>query len=114
MADIQKQQNLTIPDNSKIDIGHNAFNTEGNAKETSAWVKQNDIKSIRLVTSNYHINRSIIEFYKQDPNLTIVAHPVYSEKIEKKWWTSWQTFSLISKEYNKFLYIYLTQKLQED
>lgn len=107
LQNIQKTQQVSIADENNVDIGHEATNTVENAKESAEWVRQNHIKSIRLVTSNYHIFRSLIEFRAHNPNLTIILHPVYSENIEKKWWTSWQTSSLIFKEYNKFLYAYV-------
>ncbi|MBO7257757.1 MAG: YdcF family protein [Alphaproteobacteria bacterium] len=111
LDNIQKTQNLTFPESANINIGHLASNTIGNAKETQIWVKENHINSIRLVTSNYHIYRSMIEFREQIPNLKIIPHPVFSENIEKKWWTSWQTCSLIFKEYNKLLYAYIRTKI---
>lgn len=111
LQNIQQTQRLSIPPQRPIDIGHKASNTVENAQETGEWVRQNNIKSIRLVTSNYHVARSLLEFREQNPQLEIVVHPVYSEMIEKKWWTSWQTFSLIFKEYNKFLYVYIRSKL---
>ena len=107
LHDIQATQRFSVPRKNNIDIGHNASNTVENAQETTQWIKKNHIKSIRLVTSNYHILRSLTEFRRCNPDLKIILHPVYSENIEKKWWTSWQTFSLIFKEYNKFLYAYL-------
>lgn len=111
LRDIQETQHLKLSKHQNIDIGHKASNTIENAYETNEWLKKNNIKSIRLVTSNYHIARSMIEFKEQNPSLIIIAHPVYSEKIEKKWWTSWQTFSLIFKEYNKLLCAYIRCKL---
>lgn len=111
LANLQNAQNFSIPQKKKIDIGYKASNTIENAKETAEWIKQNDIKSITLVTSNYHLSRSLLEFREQNPDVDIVVHPVYSEKIRKKWWTSWRTFSLIFKEYNKFLYVYIRNKL---
>ena len=100
---IQNTHKVSLADDKHIEIGYNASNTIENAKETRDWVVKNNIKSIRLVTSNYHLARSLMEFREHNPNLKIIVHPVYSEKIEKKWWTSWRTFSLIFKEYNKFL-----------
>ncbi len=110
LKNIFRTQHINSANSPLIEIGHKAFNTIGNAVETKEWVEKNHINSIRLVTSNYHVFRSMIEFREQNPNLKIIIHPVYSEKIEKKWWTSWQTFSLILKEYNKFLYAYIRNK----
>lgn len=111
LSDIQKQQRIATTRLQQIDIGHNASDTIGNALETKLWTTQNNITSIRLVTSNYHIARSMVEFKKHNPSLIIIPHPVYSERIEKKWWTSWQTFSLIFKEYNKFVCAYIKNNL---
>lgn len=104
---IKKRQNLEIKDESGISIGHVAQDTIGNAVETVEWLQKNNISSIRLVTSNYHVERSIAEFKSRAPELMIIPHPVYSDKVQKKWWKSWHTFSLIFAEYNKFLYVYI-------
>ena len=106
LNDIRQALHINLNKNKHIDIGHKASNTVENAIETHEWITKNNIKSIRLVTSNYHIARSLLEFQEYNPNLKIILHPVYSENIEKKWWTSWRTFSLIFKEYNKLLYVY--------
>lgn len=113
LENIQNTQHLDLTRKMKIDVGHNASNTIENAEETAEWIKQNKIKSIRLVTSNYHLARSLTEFRKRNPDLEIVPHPVYSEQIKKKWWTSWRTFSLIFKEYNKFLYVLIRNKINQ-
>ena len=77
----------------------------------SHWVKENKIKSIYLVTSNYHMPRSMAEFSYYNPKLEIVAYPVFSDKVSKKWWKSWRTFTLLAGEYNKFLYVLLSNGL---
>ena len=107
LDEIKKKQNLEIEDESNVSLGHQAKDTFGNAKETVAWLKRNKITSIRLVTSNYHLDRSIAEFRAQAPNLQIIAHPVYSDKVKKKWWKSWDTFTLIFVENIDFLYVYV-------
>lgn len=104
IKNILNTNNLKTSLAHNITIGHNAANTVENATETKLWIEQNNITSIRLVTSNYHILRANLEFKIHTPETSIILHPVYSENIEKKWWTSWQTFSLICKEYNKFIY----------
>jgi uncharacterized SAM-binding protein YcdF (DUF218 family) len=111
LKNIAKSQKFNVVHKDLVELGHEALNTSENAEETTEWVQQNHIKSIRLVTSNYHILRSQLEIQNLDSQLHIVPHPVYSEKIEKKWWTSRQTFSLIFKEYNKLLCAYIRTKL---
>ena len=111
LANIARRQKLKIRPQLDISLGREARDTIGNATETTRWLKENRIRSIRLVTSNYHVERSIVEFRAQNPNLLIIPHPVYSERVSKKWWTTWRTFSLIFTEYNKFIYVYLRTKL---
>jgi len=41
-----------------VTLGFAAFDTRGNARETAAWVKKNEIRSIRLVTADWHMRRA--------------------------------------------------------
>jgi len=45
-----------------IVLGHTADNTVGNALETAVWMQQEGYRSLRLVTSWYHMHRSLLEF----------------------------------------------------
>ncbi|MBE6451978.1 MAG: YdcF family protein [Alphaproteobacteria bacterium] len=108
--DIKNVQNIHIDNDDNVTIGYKAKNTIGNAKETISWLRSKNIKSIRLVTSNYHVERSLIEFETQAKDLKIIPHPVYSDNLCKKWWRSWHTFLLIFEEYNKMLCVYFRSK----
>ena len=90
----------------------NWTNTVENAIETSEWIRKNNVKSIRLVTSNYHIPRSLEEFRSLNPQVKIIPHPVYSENVSPQWWKNGGSFYLIASEYNKFLYVYLRTRLE--
>lgn len=57
-------------------LGHMAQNTEQNAEETKQWADQMYVRSIRLVTSAYHMPRALMEFRHAMPNVTILPHPV--------------------------------------
>lgn len=103
--------NSKITDN--IFIGKKAMDTEGNATEATIWIKQNNISSIRLVTSNYHMPRSLQEFRAANPDLLIIPNPVYSERVSKKWWKRWKSAKLIASEYNKFLYVCIRNVLSK-
>lgn len=83
LAGIKHRNHITGGDDEAVSLGREATNTVENAIETSHWLKENNIKSIRLVTSNYHVPRSTAEFKVQNPELQIVIHPVYSEKSAK-------------------------------
>ena len=87
-----------------IELGYDAQNTKGNAEEVAKWVQKNNIKSIRLVTGNYHLKRSIIEFNKVMPDIKIIPHPVTPEQFSlDQWWTSSAMKKLLVTEYNKYL-----------
>lgn len=41
-----------------VDLGHESVDTRSNAEEASAWIARNRYKSIRLVTSDWHMVRA--------------------------------------------------------
>lgn len=59
-----------------VDIEHEAGNTIGNAKAAAQWVAVEHIRSLRLVTSDYHMPRALLEFQAMLPNVEIVPTPV--------------------------------------
>ena len=107
LDDIEKSHNIKITNPEMVELGYNAANTIENASEISDWIENNDIESVRLITSNYHIPRSIEELSVYPLNATVLIHPVYSEKVSAQWWKTKGTRKLIISEYNKFLYAYV-------
>jgi uncharacterized SAM-binding protein YcdF (DUF218 family) len=87
-----------------IVLGHEASSTLGNALETAAWMHREGYESLRLVTANYHMRRSLLEFERVMPDIRIIAHPVFPELIRQTaWWASPSTASLLIGEYDKYL-----------
>lgn len=87
-----------------ISVGYQADDTAGNAKETAIWVGAKGIKSIRLVTASYHMPRSLVEFRRALPDLTILPHPVYPPQFKRSRWWLWPgTAALLSSEFNKYV-----------
>lgn len=84
-----------------ITLGYRATTTEENAQEVKEWVAINNIKTIRLVTGNYHIARSLLEFYTAIPGIKIYAHPVSQTELTLESSHFWR---LLFSEYNKILY----------
>ncbi len=83
-----------------ITLGYNSTDTISNATEVEQWVQDNNIKSLRLVTSSYHMPRAILELRARLPDTDIIKHPVLTDDFESwkgRFWTL--TFS----EYNKTL-----------
>jgi uncharacterized SAM-binding protein YcdF (DUF218 family) len=87
-----------------IVLGHAADNTFGNAKETSTWMHEEGYRSLRLVTSWYHMRRSLLEFRRAMPDIAILPHPVFAHNLETERWWGWHgALVLLGEEYDKFL-----------
>jgi uncharacterized SAM-binding protein YcdF (DUF218 family) len=87
-----------------IVLGHAADNTVGNAIETAAWMREEGFHSLRLVTANYHMRRSLLEFRHAMPDAIIIPHPVFPDNVkQEKWWMWPGTAHLITTEYVKYL-----------
>ncbi len=88
----------------RIVLGHSAQDTIGNAVETAAWARREGITSLRLVTANYHMPRSLIEFRRALPGVAILLHPVFPERFKDREWWRWPgTLTLMVREYDKYL-----------
>lgn len=77
-----------------IDLGWQAVDTRSNAEETAAWAKRHDFKSVRLVTTDWHMPRARMELAHALGNgVEIVGDGVRSV-------TGWR---VLIREYNKYL-----------
>lgn len=104
LKEIKKRHDIDITTNGEITLDKVATNTFENARETSNWIDKEKLHSIRLVTSNYHLWRSLVEFRRWNKEIKIVLHPVFSERISTAWWKSLDSFCFLAAEYNKFLF----------
>jgi uncharacterized SAM-binding protein YcdF (DUF218 family) len=80
-----------------VDLDHSAVNTVGNAVETRRWVKDQRFNSLIVVTSAYHMPRTMAELAKQLPDTALVPFPVVTDRLRSEpWWASAPTARLIS------------------
>jgi uncharacterized SAM-binding protein YcdF (DUF218 family) len=87
-----------------IVLGHAADDTVGNAAETAAWMESEHFSSLRLVTASYHMRRSLLEFRRAMPQVTIIANPVFPDAFKRDQWWRWPgTAHLLATEYTKYL-----------
>lgn len=85
-------------------LGHQADDTIGNARETAAWMMAEGFHSMRLVTSNYHMPRSLLEMRRAMPGVEILPYPVIPEAVRQNDWWRWPgTTMLLVTEYSKYL-----------
>jgi uncharacterized SAM-binding protein YcdF (DUF218 family) len=88
-----------------IVLGHAAESTHGNAEETQIWMALENYHSLRLVTANYHMPRSLMVFRAAMPGIMIIPHPISPESVQlEHWWLRSGTASLLVTEYMKYLW----------
>lgn len=98
-----------------VDLDYRARNTIGNAIEARRWQRKHGFRSLLVVTSNYHMPRTIAEFAHAMPNIRLVPHPVVSEQIDTSgWWNRWSTLKVLVPEYAKFLAARLRSTVESD
>ena len=77
-----------------VDLGSESVDTRSNAEETQRWLKRHRFRSLRLVTSDWHMRRARYEFSKVlGGRYEVVTDAVRSEP----------SFLLLFGEYNKYL-----------
>jgi uncharacterized SAM-binding protein YcdF (DUF218 family) len=87
-----------------VDLGFEATNTRGNALETANWVREHDFHSIVVVTANYHMPRSLLEFTDVMPDVKLLPYPVLQEDVDTRdWLTDPHVFRVLQWEYVKYL-----------
>lgn len=87
-----------------IILGHEAQNTYENAAEARDWIRLNNVHSIRLVTTDYHMVRAMLEFESVLPDIEIHPYALPSK----------MNLPLIAGEYNKTMFTLLRMELGEN
>jgi uncharacterized SAM-binding protein YcdF (DUF218 family) len=89
-----------------IDLGREAADTVGNAAEARKWALANGFRSLVVVTSAYHIPRSLAEFADALPDRTLIAYPVVRPELGlDAWYLKPETARLLGAEYLKYLLV---------
>ena len=87
-----------------VDLGYQALNTAGNAHEARAWSEKHKFKRIIVVTSAYHMPRSLLELGRVLPDAELVPYSVMPKSLRKqRWWLHRTTMRVLFSEYLKFL-----------
>ena len=66
-----------------------------------------------MVTSAYHMPRTMAELERQMPDIALVPFPVVTDKLRNEpWWASGPTARLILSEYAKFVVAQLRMRIE--
>jgi uncharacterized SAM-binding protein YcdF (DUF218 family) len=83
-----------------IDLGHTALDTRGNAMETAQWAMQNGYKKLIIVTSDYHMPRSLIELANAASDLELIP---YTTSAKASNFQDFEAFKKSLREYGKYI-----------
>ena len=77
-----------------VDLGRESVDTRSNAEEVSRWLARHKIRSIRLITTDWHMPRARFELSRRLPEgVAVVGDAIESNP----------SFTTLFTEYNKYL-----------
>lgn len=77
-----------------VTLGYASYNTRSNAVEASEWITQNKLKSVRLVTTDWHMRRAGYELEAAiPPGVSVIRDAVSSQP----------SLGILFLEYHKYL-----------
>jgi len=85
-----------------VTLGRMAATTVGNAKEAAAWTSENGYESIVLVTSDYHVPRSLILMNRAMPEIDLIVYPVRTNIDPSRPFSSFRTLRSLLQEWLKW------------
>ena len=87
-----------------VELEFKAGDTRGNARAAAQWAEHNNLKSLLLVTANYHMPRAEHIFRREISQLTLQTWPVNPDDFDPQtWWRDASILRLLSREYAKYL-----------
>ena len=90
--------------NCCVDLGFEAENTTGNAQEIAAWARAKGYDSLIVVTSDYHMPRSLVEIRSAAPGIELTPYAVETPALDdSRWWKAAVTARRMTLEYMKYL-----------
>ncbi len=85
-----------------IDLGRAARNTAGNAEEAIRWARAHHLRSLAIVTADWHMRRSLLEFSRFGNAPTLHPLPVRSRA----------GIGRLFVEYNKYLAAWVRRQVR--
>ncbi len=86
-----------------VTLGRAAATTEGNGAETADWARRKKVTRIIVVTSEYHMDRALLELKRAMPEGIFIPHAVTTTKVRPRdWYKDATTAKLLVEEWIKF------------
>ncbi len=103
-TDIARISNVPIKQvDCCVTLGKAAATTEGNGAEVADWAHRKKVKRIIVVTSEYHMDRALLELQRAMPEGTFIPHAVMSTKVHPgDWYKDVATAKVLLEEWIKF------------
>lgn len=90
--------------NCCVDLGFEAENTVGNASEIAEWARKQNFRRLIVVTSDYHMARSLLEIRSALPGVVLEPYAVTTPTLDRPdWWRKEQSARRMTLEYMKYL-----------
>ena len=90
--------------NCCVDLGFEAEDTVGNAQEIAAWARAKGYDDLIVVTSDYHMPRSLVEIRGALPGVRLTPYAVSTPSLDNaRWWRAAVTARRMTLEYMKYL-----------
>ncbi len=87
-----------------VELDYGALDTRGNAVAARRWAERHDMRSLRLVTANYHMPRALAIFSRTLPAVDLYQWPVSPPDLDlDNWWQKPPIIRLLLREYAKYL-----------
>ena len=89
-----------------VDLGFEATDTVGNAREAAEWTKALGYRSLIVVTSDFHMPRALLELRATMPHVAMTPYAVKTEELDaRSWWRTPTGARRMALEYCKYLVI---------
>ena len=87
-----------------VDLGFQAENTLGNARETADWARYHHYRTLIVVTADYHMPRAVLELRAAMPGVVLHPYPVATQTLDvRRWWATPEAARRMVVEYCKYL-----------
>jgi uncharacterized SAM-binding protein YcdF (DUF218 family) len=77
-----------------ITLGREAIDTRSNAIETARWLERRDYKTVRLITTDWHMRRAALELRQASPERVAIVYDAVPSR---------PSLTILVREYNKYL-----------